>query len=42
MLFLREGILTHVGVDHAGVTRLSQVYIDETDNLKVASRDTLF
>jgi len=42
MLFLREGILAHVGVDHAGVTRLSQVYIDETDNLKVASRDTLF
>jgi hypothetical protein len=42
MLFLREGILAHVGVDHADVTRLSQLYIGETDKLKSASRGALF
>ena len=42
MLFLREGILAHVGVDHADLTRLSQLYIGETDNLKFASRGALF
>ncbi|HEU5401780.1 MAG TPA: hypothetical protein VFU86_10515 [Terriglobales bacterium] len=41
-LFLREGILTHVGVDHADVTRLSHVYIGETDTLELASRGALF
>jgi hypothetical protein len=42
MLFLREGILAHVGVDHADLTPLSQVYIGETDKLKFASRRALF
>jgi len=37
-LFLREGILAHVGVDHADLTRLSQPYIGETDSLEFASR----
>ena len=40
-LFLREGILAHVGVDHADVTRLSKVYIGETDRLEFASRGGL-
>ena len=37
-LFLRDGILAHVGVDHADVTRLSHVYIGETDTLEFASK----
>jgi hypothetical protein len=37
-LFLREGILPHVGVDHADVSRLCQIYIGETDKLECASR----
>ena len=41
-LFLREGILAHVGVDRADVTRLSQVYIGETDTLECASTGVLF
>lgn len=41
-LFLREGILAHVGVDHADLTRLSEVYIGETDRLEFASRGALF
>ena len=42
MLFLREGILAHVGVDHADVTRLSQIYIGETDKLEFASSGAMF
>lgn len=41
-LFLREGILAHVGVDRADLTRLSQVYIGETDTLECASKGVLF
>jgi hypothetical protein len=41
-LFLREGILAHVGVDRADLTRLSDVYIGETDMLEFASRGALF
>jgi hypothetical protein len=37
-LFLREGILAHVGVDDAELTPLSQLYIGETDTLESASR----
>jgi hypothetical protein len=40
-LFLREGILAHVGVDRADLTRLSKVYIGETDTLEFASRGEL-
>jgi len=40
-LFLREGILAHVGVDHADLTHLSQMYIGETDSLEFASRGPL-
>jgi hypothetical protein len=40
-LFLREGILAHVGVDHADLTSLSQVYIGETDSLEFSSRGAL-
>jgi len=40
-LFLREGILAHVGVDHADLTHLSQLYIGETDSLEFSSRGTL-
>jgi hypothetical protein len=41
-LFLREGIVAHVGVDHTDLTRLSQIYIGETDTLEFASRGALF
>ena len=40
-LFLREGILAHVGVDRTDVTGLSEVYIGETDSLEFASKDVL-
>jgi hypothetical protein len=40
-LFLREGILAHVGVDHADLTRLSQLYIGESDSLELTSRGVL-
>jgi hypothetical protein len=40
-LFLREGILAHVGVDNAEVAGLSQVYIGETDTLEFASSSAL-
>jgi hypothetical protein len=40
-LFLGEGILAHVCVDHVDLTRLSQLYIGETDSLELASRDVL-
>ena len=39
--FLREDILAHVGVDHADLTHLSQLYIGETDSLEFASRGAL-
>ena len=41
-LFLQEGILVHVGVDDADWTRLSKLYICETDTLEFASRCTFF
>jgi hypothetical protein len=41
-LFLREGIISHVGVDHADVTRLSEVYIGETDRLELTSSGDFF
>jgi hypothetical protein len=40
-LFVREGILAHVGIDHADWTRLSQLYIGETDSLECTSRGAL-
>jgi hypothetical protein len=36
-LFLEHGILAHVGIDHAEASRLSEVYIGETDRLERAS-----
>jgi len=36
-LFLSDGILAHVGIDHAEPARLSEVYIGETDRLELAS-----
>jgi hypothetical protein len=40
--FLREGIISHVGVDYADVTQLSEVYIGESDRLELTSRGDLF
>jgi hypothetical protein len=40
-LFLREHILAHVGVDHADLTRLSELYIGESDSLEFTSRGVL-
>jgi hypothetical protein len=36
-LFLEDGILAHVGIDHAESARLPEVYIGETDRLERAS-----
>lgn len=41
-LLLQENILAHVGVDRADPTRLSEVYIGETDRLEFSSRGDLF
>lgn len=35
--FLAKGIIPHVGVDHVDVSRLSKVYVGETDVLEKAS-----
>lgn len=40
--FLREGIISHVAIDYVDVTRLSEVYIGETDRLELTSRGDLF
>lgn len=40
-LFLQGDILAHVGVDRADLTRLSQLYIGETDSLEFTSRGAL-
>ena len=36
-LFLKDGILAHMGIDHGGAVRLSEVYVGETDRLELAS-----
>jgi len=36
--FLEENIIPHVGIDNIDTTQLSQVYIGETDDLKLASK----
>jgi hypothetical protein len=36
-LFLKDGILVHVGIDHVDPARLSEVYLGETDRLELAS-----
>ncbi|MBU3965442.1 hypothetical protein KKG29_02995 [Patescibacteria group bacterium] len=35
--FLKEKILTHVGIDNVDISKLSKIYVGETDNLPVAS-----
>jgi hypothetical protein len=37
--FLEENIILHVGIDNIDTTRLSQVYIGETDDLRLASKE---
>ena len=41
-LLLEQGILAHLSIDHADVTRLSEVYIGETDRLQFTSSGDLF
>ncbi len=36
-LFLEEGIIPHIGIDHIDATKLSRIYIGETDHLSRAS-----
>lgn len=39
--FLKEGILPHIGIDNIDTTKLSEIYIGETDNLNSASLSSL-
>jgi hypothetical protein len=39
--FLAEKILLHVGIDKIDVSRLSKLYVGETDNLAAASDSKL-
>lgn len=40
--FLAENIIPHIGIDNIDTTKLSEIYIGETDNLKFASKGTGF
>lgn len=40
--FLEEKILPHVGIDNVDISKLSRIYVGETDNLGVASNSNLF
>jgi hypothetical protein len=40
--FLRSGIICHVGIDHADATKLSELYIGESDLLESTSRGDFF
>lgn len=39
--FLTENIIPHIGIDNIDTTKLSEIYIGETENLRLASKSTI-
>ena len=40
--FLEEKIVPHIGIDNVDTSKLSRIYVGETDNLTMASNSNLF